>query len=73
MTTQDAQLDPQLVLDEMKKNEVTHVVWLPDSETNFLYQLMQADPSLRLVPVSREGWRSRSPPASRPRARRRSS
>src|SRR5258708_12980253 len=55
MTTQDAQLDPQLVLDEMKKNEVTHVVWLPDSETNFLYQLMQAEPSLRLVPVSREG------------------
>jgi len=53
--TQDAQLDPHLVLEEMKKNTVTHVVWLPDSETNFLYQLMQADPSLRLVPVSREG------------------
>src|SRR5260370_37468172 len=53
--TQDAQLSPQLVLDEMKKNGVTHVVWLPDSETNFLYQLMQADPSLQLVPVSREG------------------
>ena len=47
---QDAQLDPQIVLDEMKKNGVTHVVWLPDSETNWLYQLMQAEPSLRLVP-----------------------
>src|SRR4029077_7486978 len=34
---------------------VSHVVWLPDSETNWLYQLMQAEPSLRLVPVSREG------------------
>ena len=33
----EAQLDPRLVLDEMKKNGVTHVVWLPDSETNFLY------------------------------------
>src|SRR5262245_53766393 len=53
--TQDAQLSPQAVLDEMKKNGVTHVVWLPDSETNWLYQLMQAEPSLRLVPVSREG------------------
>jgi sulfopyruvate decarboxylase TPP-binding subunit len=52
---QDAQLSPQIVLDEMKKNGVTHVVWLPDSETNWLYQLMQAEPSLRLVPVSREG------------------
>ena len=52
---EDAQLDPRLVLDEMKKNGVSHVVWLPDSETNFLYQLMQAEPSLSLVPVSREG------------------
>ncbi len=52
---QDAQLSPQVVLEEMTKNGVTHVVWLPDSETNFLYQLMQAEPSLRLVPVSREG------------------
>ena len=53
--THEAQLSPQLVLDEMKKNGVTQVVWLLDSETNFLYQLMQADPSLQLVPVSREG------------------
>jgi sulfopyruvate decarboxylase subunit alpha len=52
---QDAQLSPQIVLDEMKKNGVSHVVWLPDSETNWLYQLMQAEPSIRLVPVSREG------------------
>ena len=52
---QDAQLSPEIVLEEMKKNGVTHVVWLPDSETNWLYLLMQAEPSLHLVPVSREG------------------
>jgi len=52
---EEAQLSPQVVLDEMKRNGVTHVVWLPDSETNWLYQLMQGEPSLRLVPVSREG------------------
>ena len=52
---QDAQLNPQVMLDEMKKNGVTDVVWLPDSETNWLYQLMRAEPSLRLIPVSREG------------------
>ena len=51
----EAQLSPETVLDEMKKNGVTHVVWLPDSETNWLYLLMKAEPSLRLVPVSREG------------------
>src|SRR5262245_63847975 len=53
--TVEGQLSPEVVLAEMMKNGVTHVVWLPDSETNFLYQLMQAEPSLRLVPVSREG------------------
>jgi sulfopyruvate decarboxylase subunit alpha len=52
---QDAELSPEIVLEEMKKNGVTDVVWLPDSETNWLYLLMQAEPSLRLIPVSREG------------------
>jgi len=31
---QKASLSPEVVLGEMKKNGVTHVVWLPDSETN---------------------------------------
>ena len=48
-------LSPETVLREMKKNGVTDVVWLPDSETNWLYLLMKAEPSLRLVGVSREG------------------
>jgi sulfopyruvate decarboxylase subunit alpha len=48
-------LSPQIVLDEMKKNGVTHVVWLPDSETNWLYLLMKAEPTLTLVTVPREG------------------
>jgi sulfopyruvate decarboxylase subunit alpha len=50
-----ASLSPERVLAEMKKAGVTHVVWLPDSETNWLYLLMRAEPSLRLVGVSREG------------------
>lgn len=53
--THEAHLSPQVVLDEMKKHGVTHVVWLPDSETNWLYLLMQAEPSLHLIAVSREG------------------
>jgi sulfopyruvate decarboxylase TPP-binding subunit len=53
--TQGAHLSPETVIAEMKKNGVTHVVWLPDSETNWLYLLMQADPTLQLVAVSREG------------------
>jgi sulfopyruvate decarboxylase TPP-binding subunit len=56
MTTQSraATLSPETVLGEMKKNGVTHVVWLPDSETNWLYLLMKAEPTLTLVPVTGE-------------------
>ena len=48
-------LHPQAIISELKKNNVTHVVWLPDSETNFMYQLLTSEPSLDLVPVCREG------------------
>jgi sulfopyruvate decarboxylase TPP-binding subunit len=51
----DANLSPQTVLNEMKSNGVSHVVWLPDSETNWLYLLMKAEPSITLVAVAREG------------------
>ena len=48
-------LSPNVVHQKMKENGVTDVVWLPDSETNWLYLLMKGDPGLRLVGVSREG------------------
>ena len=52
---QKAALTPETVLAQMKKNGVSHVVWLPDSETNWLFLLMKEDPSLTLVGVNREG------------------
>lgn len=52
---QEGELSPEIVLAQMKENGITHVVWLPDSETNFLYLLMKEDPDLDLIPVSREG------------------
>ena len=48
-------LKPRPLLDQLKKNGVTHVVWLPDSETNFMYEEMMVEPGLELVPVCREG------------------
>ena len=48
-------LSPETVMQQMKRNGVTDIVWLPDSETNWLFLLMQADPDLRLVGVTREG------------------
>ncbi len=55
MTTQEVVLHPASIIAELKKNNFTHVVWLPDSETNFMYQLLTSEPSLDLVPVCREG------------------
>ena len=55
MTTQDAVIHPAAIINELKKNHVTHVVWLPDSETNFMYELLTGEPTLDLVPVCREG------------------
>ena len=52
---QSAALSPDAVITQMKKNGVSHVVWLPDSETNWLFLKMMKEPSLRLVGVSREG------------------
>ena len=55
MSTQEVVIHPQAIIDELKKNNVSHVVWLPDSETNFMFQLLNSEPSLDLVPVCREG------------------
>jgi sulfopyruvate decarboxylase subunit alpha len=55
MVSAEPSLNPKSIITELNKNGVTHVVWLPDSETNFMYQQMMADTSLSLVPVCREG------------------
>ena len=55
MAEEEGGFSPQTVINYLKANNVTHVVWLPDSETNFLYTLMTQEPSLELVTISREG------------------
>ena len=55
MTTHEVVLHPASVVEELKKNDISHVVWLPDSETNFMYQLLTNEPTISLVPVCREG------------------
>ena len=55
MATQEIILPPSSVVAELKKNNISHVVWLPDSETNFMFQLLTNEPTLDLVPVCREG------------------
>jgi sulfopyruvate decarboxylase subunit alpha len=56
MVQQQAEiLRPETLIEEFKKNGVTHVVTIPDSETNYLYELMLNQDWLDVIPVSREG------------------
>ncbi len=55
MVDQVMVLRPETIVAEFKKNGVTHVITIPDSETNYLYELMAKESWLDMVPVSREG------------------
>lgn len=48
-------LSAQAIIQELRKCGVTHVVWLPDTETRFLYDALAAEPGITLVRVCREG------------------
>ncbi len=52
---QAALLTPETLIEEFKKNGVTHIVTIPDSETNYLYELMKEQLWLDVIPASREG------------------
>ena len=54
MAVSNGALEAAAVLDELRRCGVTHVVWLPDSETGYMYEAMLAS-ELTLVPVCREG------------------
>jgi len=55
MAQQAQILRPESMIEEFKKNGVTHIVTIPDSETNYLYELMLEQDWLDVIPVSREG------------------
>jgi len=43
------------VVKEIKKCGITHVIWLPDSSSRFLYDDLLSEPQFTFVPVCREG------------------
>ncbi len=45
----------RLILSELKKNGVTHLVGLPDNSSARIFDLLGKDPDIRLVMVTREG------------------
>jgi sulfopyruvate decarboxylase TPP-binding subunit len=48
-------LTARRVVDELRANGVTHVIWLVDTESRFMYDALAADPDLTVVPICREG------------------
>jgi len=48
-------ISARAVIDALKENGVTHIAWLPDSETRFMYDAMADEEALSLIPVCREG------------------
>jgi sulfopyruvate decarboxylase TPP-binding subunit len=54
MAVSNATLQATTVLEELRRCGVTHIVWLPDSETGYMYETMRAS-QITLVPVCREG------------------
>lgn len=55
MAVQETRLTGKKVLDELKKCGITHIVWLADSETQFMYEAMMSQNEITLVPICREG------------------
>ncbi|MBI4658009.1 MAG: hypothetical protein HY735_04020 [Verrucomicrobia bacterium] len=45
----------RLILDELKKAKVTHVLTVPDNSSRTLLELLAADRTIPIVPVTREG------------------
>ena len=54
MAVSHTTLQAATVLDELARCRVTHIVWLPDSETGYMYEAV-LESQLTLVPVCREG------------------
>jgi len=52
---ENASVSARAVVDAIRENGVTHIVWLPDSETRFMYDAMRAEEAFSLIPVCREG------------------
>jgi sulfopyruvate decarboxylase TPP-binding subunit len=55
MTLVSETLTARRVVDELRANGVTHVIWLVDTESRFMYDALTADPDLTVVPICREG------------------
>ena len=55
LTENKSALAANKILDQLKQCGITHIIWLPDSESRFMYDSLLSRPEFTLVPVCREG------------------
>jgi len=55
LTSKSTSLTAGRIVDELKKCGITHIVWLPDTESQFVCEAVIGQPDFTLVPVCREG------------------
>jgi sulfopyruvate decarboxylase TPP-binding subunit len=55
VTVSSAPLTARNMVDTLIGCGITHVVWLPDTESGFLFETLRDESRLQLVPVCREG------------------
>ena len=48
-------IEASAVLEEIRKNRITHVVGVPDNGSRVLYEHLRSDPDIQVIPVTREG------------------
>ncbi len=48
-------LSAKIILEELKKQEITHIVGLPDNGSRLLFELLWETPEIEVIQVSREG------------------
>lgn len=45
----------QNIVDELKKQDITHVIGVPDNGSARIYELLRAEPEIEVITVTREG------------------
>ena len=45
----------QNIVDELKKQEITHVIGVPDNGSARIYELLRSEPEIEVITVTREG------------------
>ncbi len=55
MAVTQGTLTARRLIEQLRQRGVTHVIWLVDTESKFMYDALVAEKGLTVVPICREG------------------